>query len=302
MRPAYKSYSYTSRGIRHVEEVFVISQYWGEGFYHSTAEDIPRMALYLEFLRVNTHIKIHAISYNLIKNMLKLFGINHKSRVVGGTVRADIVYLPRGGGCGGSRACYLSLQVMASAFRNPPNDVIGPTSDSPSKQAVDANTPPYSVKAKDVKHISSAKNQLTNIVLIRRRSKRYLSNHDDVYDLLQKIAKDFGLQVIVFGDRPLPAFNKTLSMYQNAVAVVAPHGAGLSNIVFAPPGTTVIEVLVKHSVNLCYMTLSYYLGHRYHGMLSKSNSNALKANIPYLDNVLRTFLSKGHRLEKKHSS
>ena len=57
----------------------------------------------------------------------------------------------------------------------------------------------------------------------------------------------------VFGDRPSPRLSVAADMFAAAVAVVAPHGAGLSNLVFSEPGTAVIEgVCNEPHVNMCY--------------------------------------------------
>ena len=59
-------------------------------------------------------------------------------------------------------------------------------------------------------------------------------------------------------------------LFNSAVIVVGPHGAGLSNILFSEPGTFVIEgVCNLPHVNLCFQRLAHVLGHRYHGVTSR---------------------------------
>ena len=61
-----------------------------------------------------------------------------------------------------------------------------------------------------------------------------------------------------------------MTMFHEAVLVVAPHGAGESNILFSQPGTYVIEgVCNRPHVNLCYQRTAYILGHHYHAVVSK---------------------------------
>jgi capsular polysaccharide biosynthesis protein len=50
-------------------------------------------------------------------------------------------------------------------------------------------------------------------------------------------------------------FAEQVAMFANAEAVVAPHGAGLTNLVFCAPGTRVIELFPSRTVD-CYYRLS----------------------------------------------
>ncbi len=64
----------------HHDEVFVISQFWGKGYYHVTMEDLPRLALFLSFLRRNQRIKIRMIKrLKSVLNFLEVLGINANS-------------------------------------------------------------------------------------------------------------------------------------------------------------------------------------------------------------------------------
>jgi capsular polysaccharide biosynthesis protein len=48
-----------------------------------------------------------------------------------------------------------------------------------------------------------------------------------------------------------------------ARCIVAPHGAALTNLVFAPPGAAVLELFHPGHKNTCYVTLAQACGHRY---------------------------------------
>lgn len=58
------------------------------------------------------------------------------------------------------------------------------------------------------------------------------------------------------------------ALLANAEAVVVPHGAGLTNIVFCKPGTKIIELLSPQAVNVMYWTLSNQTGLDYYYLLS----------------------------------
>ncbi|MES2937392.1 MAG: glycosyltransferase family 61 protein [Pseudomonadota bacterium] len=55
------------------------------------------------------------------------------------------------------------------------------------------------------------------------------------------------------------SFAQQAALFAGAEAVVGPHGAGLSNLVFAPPGCRVLELFAPGCVNVCYWTLACQL-------------------------------------------
>ncbi len=92
---------------------------------------------------------------------------------------------------------------------------------------------------------------------------RALSNEGEIVDLLA--ARGF-----------LPVRLETLTMgeqarlFQEAEIVVAPHGAGLANMVFAPPGLRIVELLPDGAINWCYRHLAAASGHRYDCVIGRS--------------------------------
>ena len=62
--------------------------------------------------------------------------------------------------------------------------------------------------------------------------------------------------------------NVCSQIFGRALMVVAPHGAGLSNLIFCQPGTYVIEALCSDNP-LCYLWTAQILGHRWHGIMAK---------------------------------
>ncbi|MCB0841509.1 MAG: glycosyltransferase family 61 protein, partial [Bacteroidetes bacterium] len=58
-------------------------------------------------------------------------------------------------------------------------------------------------------------------------------------------------------------------MLSEAEAVMCPHGAGLTNIVFCQPGTKIIELLHHSAVNEMYWVISNAIGLDYSYLLSE---------------------------------
>ncbi|MEM6898346.1 MAG: glycosyltransferase family 61 protein [Pseudomonadota bacterium] len=55
-----------------------------------------------------------------------------------------------------------------------------------------------------------------------------------------------------------------IKLFANATHVVAPHGGGLTNILFCEPGTKVLDIFPSSFVIPCYWSLSNRVGLRYH--------------------------------------
>jgi capsular polysaccharide biosynthesis protein len=52
------------------------------------------------------------------------------------------------------------------------------------------------------------------------------------------------------------AVAEQIAVFANAEVIVAPHGAGLSNLVYAAPRTRVLEMFSPNYVHPCYWSLS----------------------------------------------
>ena len=237
----------TSRPGRY-REVFVLGQYRGTTFFHFTIENLPRIAAYLSFLLRHPTIKIHVRKKTgFTRHFLAALGIA-SSRLVSEYSQADIVYMPAGTPCGQTtlfNAQLLSMQLRAGMSNPaPPRDTI---------------------------------------VLIRRSKKRWFNHHDDIFAMIRKHADSAGLKVVVYGDNPVPGFNETRQLFSRAYIVVAPHGAGESNLIFSQPGTILVEALCYYRngmTNFCYRHMAQMLGYRYCGlMFDKQCMNITAADV-----------------------
>ena len=172
-------------------EVFSIAAFWGEGFFHFTAEDLSRLMPYLEYLQQNRHIRVHvATRTKFVLYWLGLLGIE-ASRVITGKVSAKLLYVPRGERCG--TISMFDSQLLSMYLRS-----------SLTEEEMDRNT----------------------IILIQRSSKRWFIRHKAILELMKKTAAKYGLKVVVFSDKNMPGLKDTINIFNKARIVVAPHGAG----------------------------------------------------------------------------
>jgi capsular polysaccharide biosynthesis protein len=105
----------------------------------------------------------------------------------------------------------------------------------------------------------------TNILIYRKESKRGLSNF---FELKAALKAAFPGRWIIFDSMPLEA---TVSTFSRAKLIVAAHGAGLSNMIFAPKGTPIIEISPADSFNACFWHLSWILENPHHFVAASSS-------------------------------
>ena len=68
-------------------------------------------------------------------------------------------------------------------------------------------------------------------------------------------------------------------MFHSADVIMAPHGAGLLHVLFAKPGTVVIEVHCKgHDVHMSFRLMAHRLGMRYYVMETTSDDVSFRCN------------------------
>ena len=79
-------------------------------------------------------------------------------------------------------------------------------------------------------------------------------------------------------------------MHFRAILVVGPHGAGLSNLLFTPPGATVVEVICRPIA--CYYNTMQVLGHAYVGLKSSSNTKCegMAIHLEYFEKLVKNIL------------
>ena len=192
----------------------MITQYYGNGVFHRMAEIVPRLVLCLQFLKAHPEIRILGPQVGgRLAELLEIMGLD-KSRLITGVTRAKIVYQPRSTGCGFANV--QESQMLSQLYQD----------------YIKRNFP------------SQARNRL---ILIRRSGLRRFTQHTQIEEVLKRVAGDYNLTYTLFIDNPTPSLNDTMMMFHSAVIIVAPHGAGLSNVFFSQPGTYVVLSLIHIS-------------------------------------------------------
>jgi capsular polysaccharide biosynthesis protein len=95
------------------------------------------------------------------------------------------------------------------------------------------------------------------LFISRRHARtRTVANEEELLPILDR----HGFTPISTENLSLP---DQIRLFRSAEAVIAPHGAGLTNLIYSPPGTSVLELFSTDTIRRCYWTLSHELGHPY---------------------------------------
>ncbi|ELT94365.1 hypothetical protein CAPTEDRAFT_192992 [Capitella teleta] len=219
------------------DQVFDVHQYWDREFYHSHIEVVPRLAPYVKFLNDNPSVKIFLRGGDPIKRFLGIKDLD-KRLLEDWEFRARVLYSPAGSPCG--NPALLTTQLMSLYAK------------------------------RDLENNPQKRNK---IVLIKRSLKRFFRQHKSIAAMLEALASEHGLELFVFRDDPVPSIDLTRRMFNEAIMVIAPHGAGESNMLYAQPGTVILEGMCFTSnvrVNTLFKVVANLLGMRYYGMLFES--------------------------------
>ncbi|AFZ29869.1 capsular polysaccharide biosynthesis protein-like protein [Gloeocapsa sp. PCC 7428] len=92
--------------------------------------------------------------------------------------------------------------------------------------------------------------------------KRRVANEGDVINYLEK----FGFKIVTLESMSVL---EQAQLFSSAKAIVAPHGAGLTNAVFCQPGTKLVEFFSPNYVHPLYWDLSNHVGLEYYYFLGE---------------------------------
>ena len=106
----------------------------------------------------------------------------------------------------------------------------------------------------------------THILLVDRgRKARHVRNLDAAVAALEQALREANrTELSVLRWRPAASLEADIAAWQRAALVVAPHGAGLSNLLFAPAGCPVIEICYDEAKGMLCPAMYAALGANLH--------------------------------------
>ncbi len=138
------------------------------------------------------------------------------------------------------------------------------------------------------------------VVLLVKRAvgrKRWMANHDDILAWIKETLPHTQVHVVESASVSAQA-----AMFRAATVVFAPHGAGLSSLIFSRPGTSVVEVIPQIGHKRSYATykqLSLSLQLNYFGTVANDDEMAMKISKPLAVEILhRAWATSWYALEQ----
>lgn len=137
------------------------------------------------------------------------------------------------------------------------------------------------------KKLMNLDNEFIYIAREKTTNGRNIINQDELYDYL--ITKRF---VIVRLEKH--HLDEQLNIFSKAKIIIAPHGAGLTNLITAQQGTHLIELLHVNRPSNLFERLALTLGIKYSSLVDSSPNKSHDPNIfvdlIHLDDILRPLL------------
>jgi hypothetical protein len=117
------------------------------------------------------------------------------------------------------------------------------------------------------------------IYVSRRDAKRQVLNEPDIISAMEAR----GFTVVCPGDLN---FVQQVALFRQAEVVVGPHGAAFANMVFAPPGATLVEFFGDNYVNGCFWALANVCKQRHAFLISPTTTLDYEVPVARLESLL----------------
>lgn len=222
--------------IHRLDTAILISQHWGNAYYHSMIENLPKLVFVADFLQAHPNTSIMAYE-TLIKGRRlfePMFNLTTKTKWVSYNHREIYhvrkLLIPSATYCGNANPhAVIKFQYFFQKYL-----------DTAAKK-------------------KGKKNE--RVILVQKRKSRYLTNHKDLmFALRNRFGKIFKV-VEFFGNETI---EETAAMHRSATVVVGPHGAGLSHVIFMLRNASgMIEIYPKvtnRGVNGCHQATAKAAG------------------------------------------
>jgi capsular polysaccharide biosynthesis protein len=250
-------------------EALWITDYWSNEYFHWITDALPRLLVARDFVAGRDLLLPNRFrELKFLEPSLKPFGVDR------------IAYIPPRQGVRCER-------------------LLMPTSTAPTGNYNEGLV--RNMRELFVRHFEDSSNRDSPVssdkvyISRRRAGRRRVANEDEISSVLQ----EFGFVVVCMEDF---AFERQVRILACAKYLVSNHGAGLTNMLFMPPGGRVLELRrVGDSHNNCFFALASALDLEYFYQLCPSGRHRLNprsrdliVDAPALRRTLTAMLDRGN--------
>lgn len=238
----------------------------GSTYYHGLAEAAPRLLFGLRLLRAHSEIRVLTSAATVVQ-VLKILGIDSRVALFydGRPTFARQLTIPPGAATiGGLTARGAQAELMVRALR------------------------------KEIARRPAAQRAGSGSVMVirraaaARRNARTMLNHDELMATLRKVLAQGGQRLVEWP--PDADVAMAAAGFGAARMLIAPHGAGTTNVIFMPPGSTVVEILGEGQRGRVYGSLSKAMGHNYVPCIFNRSQPAFRSSVGWYTQSLDNFV------------
>jgi capsular polysaccharide biosynthesis protein len=216
------------------ETAAVLATSGAEGYYHWLTDALPRLEILRKVLPANIEITKYIVNNGIpiVSESLELLGIP----------RDKLIFIDR---TKHFQVKNLVVPSLPGSTGTPPPWIYTFLRESFLKYK--ANIPP-----------------LSRLYVSRSKARyRKVTNEEDVLRCLTAV----GFTPVWLEEHD---FATQIALFANAEFIVAPHGAGLTNLIWCQPGSKVLEIFSPNYVNICYWAMANQIGVEYHYLIGTS--------------------------------
>lgn len=250
--------------VQEYDKLATVYSRWGSNYFHFVMQVLPRLIFIKNVLHNDQSIKIlfESSVSKFMHEYLSLLGIDSK-RIIKAQNRkiykANLLYFP-------SPIKHINknaIEIIQSTFSKIINE---------------------SNENKDL------------IIIIKRNPNsgpgRAILNHDEMVKKLKSRFRKYDKQIVIF-DGKISVLDQ-IKLFARAKIVIAPHGAGLTNLIYCPSDVTVIEFLPDKYQNKCFEQLCKVLNLNYYQNIvccENIKTSNFKIDVKILFNILDKILN-----------
>lgn len=221
---------------------FSLPMYWSWGYFHWFCDVLPRLHQILDKLPDDTRFLIQDNPPSWMLDSLSIFGIN-RERCVSLSHRFPV--------------------QLERLYYCPP---VGMTNDH-DPEAVGW------VRETFQKVLPAPPKRTDRRLYVSRHKAlcRKIINEEAFFESLRPL----GFERVLAEDMSL---REQIELFASASVLIGPHGAGFTNMLFMPEGSTILECFEPRTLRRCYGTLSAACGHAYYAVVGETVENKDRDN------------------------